>query len=68
LALSRLILRDAALWVLDEPTTALDQQGQAILMQMLIAHRAKGGIAVIASHHAFDLPGVQIFTMPEKKS
>ena len=49
-ALARLLLRDAALWVLDEPFTALDDEGTA-LMQSLLARQADGGGAVALSTH-----------------
>ena len=48
------VSRSAALWLLDEPTTALDRAGIAALGGVLAAHRARGGMAVIATHS--DLP------------
>jgi heme exporter protein A len=67
LALTRLMLDDAPLWLLDEPTTVLDQDGQKILSDLITAHRMKGGIAITAMHHALDLPDAHILAMPEKK-
>jgi heme exporter protein A len=67
LALTRLAMDDAPLWLLDEPTTALDQDGQKILSGMITSHRAKGGIVIAAMHHPMDLPGARIFAMPEGK-
>lgn len=49
-ALARLLLSRARLWLLDEPTTALDTAGVALLDALLRAHRARGGAAVIATH------------------
>ena len=49
--LSRLCLLRRALWVLDEPTTALDADGVALLEQHLSAHLGDGGIALVATHH-----------------
>jgi heme exporter protein A len=63
LALTRLVLSDALLWLLDEPTTALDQQGQNILRQCILQHRAKGGIAVIATHQEMDFADGQNYEM-----
>jgi ABC-type transport system involved in cytochrome c biogenesis ATPase subunit len=40
----------AGLWLLDEPTTALDEAGAAAFERALAAHRAAGGMAVIATH------------------
>ena len=50
LALSRLALSDAPLWLLDEPVTALDAEARAMFAALLGQHLAKGGLAVIATH------------------
>ena len=50
LALSRLMLMPAALWLLDEPSTSLDGEGTERLLAAITAHRGQGGIAVIATH------------------
>jgi heme exporter protein A len=50
LALSRLTLAPAALWLLDEPSTSLDAEGVERLLAAIAAHRAQGGIAVVATH------------------
>lgn len=50
LALSRLTLRHRALWLLDEPITALDADSRAAFQALLKAHLDRGGIAVIATH------------------
>ena len=57
-ALARLLTCAAALWVLDEPFTALDARGVAIIDAMLREHTEAGGGAVIASHHPVALAGV----------
>lgn len=56
-SLARLLLQPAPLWILDEPTTALDAQGQDVLMMLLNHHLEKGGLAVIATHQPFTLIG-----------
>jgi heme exporter protein A len=65
LALSRLLLNDAPLWLLDEPTTALDAEGQKMLSACIAAHRAKGGMVIAAVHHVLDALEVQNFAMQE---
>lgn len=50
LSLARLMLLRRPLWLLDEPTTALDAQGQALLADLLDAHLDERGCAVIATH------------------
>lgn len=49
-ALARLLLRPVGLWLLDEPTTALDQASVARFRDHLAAHLDRGGMAVIATH------------------
>ena len=50
-ALARLLTCAGALWVLDEPFTALDTRGIALVDEMLCEHAAAGGAALITSHH-----------------
>jgi len=50
LALSRLALGDAPLWLLDEPVTALDSDARAAFVALLKRHLAAGRLAIIATH------------------
>jgi heme exporter protein A len=50
LALARLTLGDAPIWLLDEPTLGLDLASVARLGGLLAAHRARGGIVLAATH------------------
>ncbi|HEV8390950.1 MAG TPA: heme ABC exporter ATP-binding protein CcmA [Dongiaceae bacterium] len=50
LALSRLALTDAPLWLLDEPVTALDTEARESFLALLGRHLAAGGLAIIATH------------------
>ncbi len=50
LALTRLLTIDRKLWLLDEPDAALDAEGRETFIGILTEHRARGGLAVIASH------------------
>ena len=60
-ALAGLILMAAPLWLLDEPTTNLDTQGQHLVGALIASHLAGGGVAVAAIHHDLDIaaPGVR---------
>ena len=51
IGLARLALDRAPLWALDEPLTALDDEGQRLFESLLADHIAGGGVAVIATHH-----------------
>jgi len=54
LGLARLALSARTLWLLDEPSTALDSAATALLAAQIIAHSQAGGMALIATHT--DLP------------
>jgi heme exporter protein A len=56
LALSRLSLSRAKLWLLDEPTLGLDQSSVQLLGQMLARHRGAGGVVIAATHLPLPLP------------
>ncbi|WP_119418374.1 heme ABC exporter ATP-binding protein CcmA [Desertibaculum subflavum] len=58
LALARLVLVHRPLWLLDEPTTALDAEGVAAFRSLLEMHLDHGGSAVIASHLDLGLPAI----------
>ena len=51
-ALARLYLPGPALWMLDEPFTALDKQGVAQLEEHLTRHCEQGGTVVLTTHHS----------------
>lgn len=51
-ALACLRLRNADLWLLDEPLTNLDADGVDLVTGWLGRHRAAGGCAVIATHRS----------------
>ena len=51
--------REAGLWLLDEPLNGLDTESSAAFQQQVADYLARGGIAVIASHQPFDLPGLK---------
>lgn len=58
-ALARLQIEPAALWVLDEPFTAIDRKGVAELEALVQQHAARGGSVILTTHHALDLPGLR---------
>ncbi|WP_439551718.1 heme ABC exporter ATP-binding protein CcmA [Falsiroseomonas sp.] len=57
LALARLALAPAPLWLLDEPTVGLDAASVERLGLLLAAHRAAGGAVLAATHLPLPLPG-----------
>ncbi|MCZ0734748.1 heme ABC exporter ATP-binding protein CcmA [Phreatobacter sp. AB_2022a] len=50
LALARLVSIARPLWLLDEPTAALDQASQQVLASLMAAHLAGGGLILAATH------------------
>lgn len=65
-AMARVLAVRARLWLLDEPYTNLDAAGSALLSQLIDAHLAGGGLALVVAHHELravrnlrrlDLPG-----------
>ena len=54
-ALAKLWLAPATLWILDEPLTALDKFGITLLQQKMIAHVQAGGMIISTSHQQFDV-------------
>ena len=58
-ALSRLVLSPARLWVLDEPYVAMDESGIHLLADLIGDHVEAGGLVVLTSHQKVpirDLP------------
>jgi len=50
LALTRLLIEPRPVWLLDEPTAALDAEGRMLVMQLVAEHRAGGGMVIAAVH------------------
>jgi len=55
-ALSRLLLTDASLWVLDEPFVALDVAAVELLQSIIVKHVEKQGMVILTTHQAVPLP------------
>jgi heme exporter protein A len=64
-ALARLIGQQAQIWLLDEPLNGLDTTGIALVEELAADHCKAGGIAVIASHQPFALPGLARISLRE---
>ncbi|MDM8568088.1 cytochrome c biogenesis heme-transporting ATPase CcmA [Thiotrichales bacterium HSG1] len=53
-ALARLLVSKTALWILDEPFTALDKTAIKMLENWLEKHAKQGGMAILTSHHSIN--------------
>ena len=62
-ALARLGLAHRALWLLDEPFSALDSAGQAVVIEHIAGHRKRGGIVIAALHGNYGLDPSQEITL-----
>jgi heme exporter protein A len=56
-ALARLLLLPARVWLLDEPYANLDREGIALVNRLLDGHAARGGAALVTSHGAVTFAG-----------
>ncbi len=54
-ALARMLLADAPLWLMDEPFTNLDREGRALVMQLAKQHLDRDGMCVMAAHQDVDV-------------
>ena len=59
LSVARLLAAPRPVWLLDEPTAALDSAGQQRLLGLMQAHLAGGGIIVAATHGPLGLTGAK---------
>lgn len=60
IGLARLRLLQRRLWILDEPVTALDAAGTALLAALVAEHLDQGGVAVAATHAPLGLPEARV--------
>lgn len=65
LALARLLLSPARLWLLDEPTNALDSAAVDWLGAIMQAHRQHGGMIILASHVGVPLDNARRLDLPD---
>jgi len=63
LALARLSLSPARLWLLDEPYANLDLEGIALVNTLIAAHVAGGGAVLLTTHGAYAAPPVPVRTL-----
>lgn len=57
-ALARLLLSDASLWILDEPLTALDVSAVGLMQELIGEHLANKGMVIYTTHQPLEVAGV----------
>lgn len=65
-AMARLVLGRKPLWLLDEPFTALDDNGQDLVRELLSEHLRAGGGALCATHQKLGLPASRALQLGPK--
>ncbi|NIP15155.1 MAG: heme ABC exporter ATP-binding protein CcmA [Pseudomonadales bacterium] len=62
-ALARLLVCPASLWLLDEPLTALDRPGRETAVALLTSHVDGGGAVVAATHQPLGLAKSRVLSL-----
>ncbi|PHQ81039.1 MAG: heme ABC transporter ATP-binding protein CcmA [Coxiella sp. (in: Bacteria)] len=62
-ALARLFMTDAKIWILDEPLTALDRQAVEILQTFFLEQLNKGITIIMTTHRPLSLADLPVLTL-----
>jgi heme exporter protein A len=65
LSLSRLMLSNRKIWLLDEPAASLDRETSASLGRLITTRADTGGIVIFTSHGELEIPKATEFTMED---
>ena len=68
LGLARLLVTGRPIWVLDEPTVSLDADSVALFGEVMRAHLAGGGMALMATHIDLGLPEAEVLDLRPYKA
>lgn len=63
MAMAKLLVAWRPVWILDEPTAALDVDAEKMFAGLVTTHLARGGIAIAATHQPLGLEGVRELRM-----
>ncbi|KAJ3690001.1 hypothetical protein LUZ61_019165 [Rhynchospora tenuis] len=66
LQLARLLAIDRPIWLLDEPSVALDAEGVRLLEYIIAEHRKKGGIVFVATHLPIEIEDAMSLRLPQR--
>lgn len=59
-ALARLLVSDARLWILDEPLAALDVGAVALIQELIAEHLAGQGMVMFTTHQPLQVAGMEM--------
>ena len=62
-ALARLLISEATLWLLDEPLTALDAHGRALVEQLIAEHADQKGAVIFTTHQPLSLREAEVLSL-----
>lgn len=54
-ALARMLLSSAMLWLMDEPVTNLDRDGRRLVVDLVREHLARDGMCIMAAHQDVEI-------------
>lgn len=66
LQLARLLAIDRPIWLLDEPSVALDDDGVRLLEYIIADHRKNGGIVIVATHLPIQIEDAMNLRLPPR--
>ncbi|KAI9118766.1 hypothetical protein K1719_010211 [Acacia pycnantha] len=66
LQLARLLAIDRPIWLLDEPSVALDVEGVKLLEYIIAQHRKNGGIVIVATHLPIKIEDGMVLRLPPR--
>ena len=67
-ALARLLISSAKIWFLDEPFTALDNQGVKLIETCMQGHLDVGGSVVLSTHQPIAMNAVSHYSLVDQSS
>ena len=62
-ALARMLVNDAKLWILDEPLEALDVGAVALIQQLIAEHLARQGMVMFTTHQPLLVDGIDVLSL-----
>lgn len=62
-AFAKFLIAHRPIWILDEPTAALDANADRLFSELISEHRRRGGIVLAATHQPLGLSNVQELRM-----
>jgi heme exporter protein A len=62
-AFAKLLVAHRPVWILDEPTAALDASADKLFAELIEGHRREGGLVIAATHQPLGLDGVKELKM-----